>query len=114
MAKALATLIAPEDLLDWGWNVVIIRDFGVGAAGYYQSSIDAAFFAQGKYPQKPTHPTILAHELGHSLSLPHYDGDGVEVNMMHAGGGGVVEESIELTVEQVDAARAQAVTGDSF
>ena len=56
----------------------------------------------------------LAHELGHSLSLPHYSGPGVEINMMHAGGGGVVEESIELTFDQIDMARAQAVTGDAY
>jgi len=113
VANALSSVVPSQDLLEKGWNVVLIRSFGVPASGYYNSEADAVFFAEGKNPNNPTHPTILAHELGHALGLPHYSGPGVEVNMMHAGGGGKPEESIELTADQIAAARAQAATGDS-
>jgi hypothetical protein len=114
VSKAIRAAIPAENLLETGWNVVIIRDFGVPASGFYDKEIDAVIFAQGKYAKKPTHPTILGHELGHSLGLPHYKGSGLETNMMHEGGAGVVEESIELTDDQIDIARDQAASGDAY
>ena len=113
VAKALSSVVSPQDLLEPGWNVVLIQSFGVPAAGVYNTTVGAVFFSEGKNPSNPTHPTILAHELGHALGLSHYYGPGVDVNLMHEGGTGSVEESNELTAEQIAAARAQAATGDS-
>jgi hypothetical protein len=112
VAQALETVVAEKDLLAQGWNVVMIERFGVPASGVYVANVDTVFFAVGK-PSKPTHPTILAHELGHALSLSHFDGAGSEFNIMHSGGKGNVEESIELLDWQIAAARDQAATGDA-
>jgi hypothetical protein len=63
------------------------------------------------------HPTILAHELGHSLCLPH-DSESPN-NLMRGGpaqgrGSGTARDpstAVELTAAQIAVARRQAATG---
>jgi len=118
-------LLSPEHRLRDGWNVYVIRRFPVPASGVYFPELGSVLDTE-LGPRGETHATILAHELGHALSLAHTRG--VAKNVMRAGGrrpttaagGEPPSESedpppprdpaqfTELTDEQITAARAQA------
>lgn len=116
VADALTALLPRDAMLDPGVNVFVIRDLGsLRAGGRYFEPLDSVVWSDTRMDGSRTSPAILAHELGHSLSLTHYDGPGFEQNLMQAGGPGVdISMSRELTADQVAAARAQAATGDAF
>jgi hypothetical protein len=98
----LGQLYPTSNLLGDGWNLVLIEDFGAMPPGVYSCNttvvVAARFFGANHY-EAPA--TILAHEFGHSLSLPHLCGQGE--NLMCANG----MQPEKLFDEQIDAARDQ-------
>lgn len=103
--KAVMARIAPQESDPMVWNVAIIRRFNFGAAGLYIGGKSTAYYTDVN-SRNETHYTILAHELGHSLGLPHGEGLG---NLMAPNPN--PSEARQLTDEQISIARSQAVIG---
>ncbi len=96
-----------------GWDVYLVRDFGTaGFSGVYFSRTGVAFAKladENDVVDLVNFGTrVLAHELGHSLSLPHVACP-PEGNLMAPGCPGEVRT--RLTGTQVTGARAQALRG---
>ncbi len=98
----LGQLYPPSNLLSDGWNLVLLEDFGAMPPGVYSCNTKVVIAARYFGPNHHEAPaTVLAHEFGHSLSLPHLCGQGE--NLMCADG----MQPEKLFDEQVDAAREQ-------
>ena len=98
---------------DSTWKVVIIRNFPspVNSAGLYLPASHTIYFAETKKNNSAfieVKPYVLAHELGHSLSLAHTEKDLVD-NLM--GPGAVSATLPTLTVEQIEKVKTQALKG---
>jgi hypothetical protein len=113
VSRALGALLPDAAALDPGVNVYVFGGLGMPRLGRYFSNLDAVAWADQKPDGEPTQPVLLAHELGHALALEHYTGDDPEHNLMTASGGDPTLMT-QLTAEQIDAARAQAATGDAW
>jgi hypothetical protein len=106
--------IAPRDsLLDPGWNLFLIREFGQIAGGAYQAGWQGVVLAERgmgvDLPASGRGGATLAHELGHSLGLAHVPCDSTR-NIMALGCWAPSARS-SLTSSQIVAARSQAATG---
>lgn len=102
--------ISPAEHKKGAWNMVLIREFPVPAGGLYLPPTQTLYFAETARGGM-TSPIILAHELGHSLGLPHDRGSN---NLMHraAGGRGTPQENADsLTSEQIATTQRQAMLG---
>lgn len=114
----LMTAVMPqEDLLQPGWNVMIFREFEHYTSGVYLSQIRSVLWAE-RLPEAAGHhpnPTvILAHEIGHALGLLHYEGEDKASNLMAAD---VLQNRSTATLldeAQIQTARAQALSGDTY
>lgn len=115
LRAALSALVPREALLTPGWNVFAIHDFNAPAVGVYvpDPGVLSVFVAQERPDGTPLGRFILAHELGHSLSLQHYVGDGRDANLMRDDPDRLVEP-VTLTESQVDGATVQARAGAPF
>ena len=106
-----------SNLLRPGWNVMIFRAFERFSSGVYFSEIPSVLFAE-RLPaaagNAPNPPIILAHEIGHALSLRHYDGVDAEQNLMNVDIMQNQMVGIYLTPEQIEQARVSAQSGDTF
>jgi hypothetical protein len=96
------------------WNVAIIQNFPspVNSAGLYLPGGHTIYFAQTKKSNTSfieVKPYVLAHELGHSLSLGHVDAEESVDNLM--GPGAINAEIPNLTQEQIQIIRKQALEG---
>lgn len=108
--KRLLAVSPSNDMKERTWKIVIIREFPVPAGGLYLPESKTVYFAEMTRGGK-TSPVILAHELGHSLGLPHaYQAN----NLMHRAAGarnGIQADATTLTPDQISTARAQAQKG---
>jgi len=104
------------DPADTGWDAYLVRDFGgAGFAGVYFTGSGIAFAkladGAGEVDLVDFGTRVLAHELGHSLSLAHVACP-PQGNLMAAGC--LAQVRTGLTEAQVAAARRQAQTGRPF
>jgi hypothetical protein len=111
----IASVLPRENLLSGDWDVFLILSLGGIAGGIYFPGIPAALSAEldpeGRRELSGATARILAHELGHSLSLPHVPCTSAG-NLMSPGC--PAQDRTRLTEAQVEAARQQALTGRPF
>lgn len=109
---ALATVVPGGNLFFGDWDVFIIRSFGGVAGGLYIPSIQSVIFPEldptGLRDLTGSGRRILAHELGHSLSLQHVACP-PEGNLMAPGC--EAPNRTLLTAAQIAQVRQQAATG---
>ena len=111
----IASTLPRGQLLSGGWDVFILRDFGGLVGGIYLGGIPAVVTAEldptGARDIEGSGARILAHELGHSLTLLHVPctPDG---NLMAPGCN--AQDRTRLTTVQIEAARAWARSGRPF
>jgi len=88
------------------WNFILIEDLGQNPPGVYSCNdgvlISARYFGQR---DRAVPANVWAHELGHSLGLPHLCGAGS--NLMCADG----MQPTALVQTQIERARLQAASG---
>ncbi len=70
--RVLRGLIPERNRLDPGFNVYIVEDLGSLMGGVFMPRDQIVLYGRCG-PKGEQRPTVLAHELGHALSLPHVD-----------------------------------------
>lgn len=111
----LLALVSDRGVLEDGWNVYFVQDLGVAPGIYVTSASRQVLFVQETPPPGEdagvAGPRILAHELGHSLSLAHVACSAAG-NLMAPGCPSGVRT--QLTAIQITQVRGQARTGRPF
>lgn len=109
----LTSFVPRDHLLRPGWNVFLIGDFGRIAGGMFRPELAGVVLAERGFgfdlPVDGRGGATLAHELGHSLGLPHVTCDGTHDIMANACWSPSIPSS--LTPAQVAQARRHAKTG---
>lgn len=106
----LVAILPRKHLTGTDWDAFLVRDLAaaVGFPGTYLAQVPAALSSEVDPAGLDDPGRILAHELGHSLTLPHVPCT-AEGNLMAPGCAGA--DRGRLTAGQVQQARAQASTG---
>lgn len=112
-SERLVAFVPRNRLLEPGWNVFLIRDFGPIAGGMFRPELAGAVLAERGFgfelPANGRGGGTLAHELGHSLGLAHQQCDETRnIMALACSRPGVVSS---LTAAQIVTARRQAATG---
>jgi hypothetical protein len=106
LMPAIKNTIPPATFNESTWKMVLVEDLGNNPPGVYSCNEGLLISSQYFGHQDNIVPaTVWAHELGHSLGLPHLCGQGE--NLMCADG----TQPEVLFEEQIEIARAQATTG---
>ena len=114
LAKALASNMPRKQLLKDGFNVVIAEDYERSIGGVFLPNEDGLVFYAKKGPKGIQTPAVLAHELGHSLGLPHTIFEKNNNLMMGSGEGRVPTLTKPITASQIMIARLYAMNGKPF
>ena len=95
------------------WNVYLVKDLTsiLGVPGVYVPNIQSLAVSQRDPSGEGDPGRILAHELGHSLTLPHVQCTR-RGNLMSPACAG--EKRTRLSAEQIETARNQAVLGQPY
>ncbi len=99
-----------DQLLAPGWNIFFINRMAFGG-GVYNPQTKSVLIGETS-PGGDLNPSILAHELGHSLGLKHLR---VRFTLMAGRQRGIEpKDKIQLNPEQIARSRSIAKSGDSF
>lgn len=113
--QGVADVIPRANLAPGTWHVFLIRSLGGGLAGVYLPSLPAVLQPEldplGNRGLSGGLVRILAHELGHALSLPHVPCVATGNLMVPGCAQGV---RTRLDESQIRAARIQAATGRPY
>ena len=115
--EIMSQVMPDQNMLSPGWNVMIFKQFPAPASGIYITEIKSVLWSEELPPQAPMRdnpPLILAHEMGHSFGLVHYEGPNPANNMMNAEVMQTRETAHSLTEEQINKARQQIERGMPF
>ncbi len=110
LPTAFRSLINEDEMLSGGFNIYIVHTSPAQGGGLYAPGLQAVFIPETS-EKGGLVSFAFAHELGHSLTLPHYAAD--PYNLMAVGNPSVYNpaDKTRLTAAQIAAARAQAETG---
>ena len=117
MQQVMLDAMPQERLLEPGWNVMVFSQFNKYTSGVYLTAIRSVLWAERIPPgggSAPNPAIVLAHEIGHSLGLLHYEGPDLAENLMCAEVYQNRAVASRLTEEQIETARAQARSGAPF
>ncbi|MBG88522.1 MAG: hypothetical protein CMO80_16700 [Verrucomicrobiales bacterium] len=112
--QILSRIYSADGFLEPGFNLVIVESMGPGAGGLFRAVPDGEIIYGNISPRGKSVPAILAHEFGHSLSLPHTIFETNNNLMMGAGPGRKPTRTKPLTESQITLARTQAAKGVPF
>lgn len=114
--ETVAGVLPTTNRIAGAWDVYVVHDFGAVQAGgvYLGDGLTVSTLALGGNPVDLDDfaTRVFAHELGHSLSLPHVPCNPPPGNLMAPGC--PADDRTRLEPEQIDAARAQAETGRPY
>ena len=112
--KVLVDAFPNGQRLAKGFNVFIVESMGKGAGGVFRPKPHGDVIYAHQSPRGNAVPAILAHELGHALSLPHTVFEKNNNLMMGAGPGRKPTRVKPLSSSQIYLARMQAKLGKPF
>jgi hypothetical protein len=115
LISVLTSVLTGENLRPDIWNVFMIRDFGGEVGGVYLGNqklvVSTELDPNGERDINSGMSRILAHELGHSLSLFHVECEG-EGNLMASAC--LLGPRTLLDATQIERARLRAEWGSPF
>lgn len=111
--KAIGLLAPTSGLLENGFNVVVVHDFGMMGGGFYLPTIAYVPEQSIKGNSITTVTFAFAHELGHALGLRHYNPNLDPYNLMAVGDPSKYDpkNKTNLTSDQITTAKAIAKKG---
>jgi hypothetical protein len=87
------------------WTLIFINHFPIDSSGIWSDEIEAVYFSE-TFQGSNTPYSLMAHHLGHSLSLTHVQSNEYPENLMISGSdGGDIASHITLTNQQIISAR---------